>query len=68
MEKIECDRCRGEGTINVCPPDDKWYMTDITLCPKCKGLKKLDWVEMIVGVGEKSYRNRLEELLRKREL
>jgi hypothetical protein len=63
MEKIECDKCRGKGTIIV-SPDDRWWTTARKPCPKCRGLKKLDWVEMIVGVDEERYRKSLEERLK----
>lgn len=51
LEKIICDECKGDGEIYVEPFDDPeaWWFKP---CPKCKGNKKLDWIEQIVGVSE----------------
>jgi hypothetical protein len=43
LGEIICDKCNGTGLYN-----DGTY---ILRCPKCKGKKKLDWCEQIVGVA-----------------
>lgn len=42
MEKYECDKCNGTGSIPYI-----WPLTKV--CPKCWGFKELDWIEMIKG-------------------
>lgn len=55
LKKTEsiCDRCDGRGEVSQefdCPPSDwKYGLTEMVFCPKCKGHKKLDWIEMITG-------------------
>jgi len=49
--EVVCDKCNGSGEVYVVPFDDPqahWY----ELCSKCKGCKKLDWIERIIGVRE----------------
>jgi DnaJ-class molecular chaperone len=49
MEKQKCDKCNGKGHIkkinSIC---GLWWHVKES-CPKCKGFKTLDWVEMIKG-------------------
>jgi hypothetical protein len=45
--KIICDVCNGTGTVLNSKDWDKAYYTEC--CPKCKGYKQLDWVEVIAG-------------------
>jgi len=53
IEKMICDKCNGEGTvysrIEEFDPliDEDEYIASI--CPKCHGHKKLDWIENILG-------------------
>ena len=48
-----CDKCNGEGSIyeDFSEGDPLWepeYQLG-TICPKCNGHRKLDWIENIVG-------------------
>ena len=48
MEKQKCDKCNGVGHIKKL--NIEWYVWNkLIICPKCKGFKTLDWVEMIKG-------------------
>ena len=42
-----CDRCHGYGTIGFNESNQ------IAICPKCLGLKNIDWLENIIGVDIK---------------
>lgn len=46
-----CNVCNGVGTIIESVDINFWTRMRVK-CPKCKGMKILDWVEMIVGVDE----------------
>lgn len=51
-EKV-CNRCRGRGEIiEPFSESHNSYECDFIVCPKCKGYKKLDWIEEIVGVSK----------------
>jgi len=41
---MKCDKCNGKGLI----PSKEVYLFK-ELCPKCKGNKELDWLEIIFG-------------------
>jgi hypothetical protein len=44
--EIICDKCEGTGVVS---PE-----IFFTICPKCQGEKKLDWISAITGVKPKS--------------
>jgi hypothetical protein len=54
--KIICDKCNGRGEI-VEPFSESHnsYDCDFITCPKCKGNKKVDWIENVVGVKETKF-------------
>lgn len=46
--EVECDRCEGTGSTkhhNLRTISDNL----MTMCPKCFGIGKLDWIEVVVG-------------------
>jgi DnaJ-class molecular chaperone len=52
-----CDRCEGDGIIfdrrkKFYEQWESWYETHTSVCPKCHGDGKLDWIENIVGKKE----------------
>lgn len=52
MEEFICDRCNGTGEIEKIVPDSSppWKSTKlVSMCPKCLGEKKLNWLEMVFG-------------------
>ena len=50
-EKIQCERCKGKGHLGPLPVkvDHERYKI---LCPKCYGLRELDWIENVVGLDK----------------
>ncbi len=46
IEKVTCDKCNGKGWFVI---EESWWGSKYKPCPKCKGFKELDWIEMIKG-------------------
>jgi len=48
-----CDKCHGEGTRII--EIKVGFNSEIrkVYCSKCRGTKKIDWIEKVVGVKEK---------------
>ena len=40
--EIICDKCNGKGVVNS-------LIGTGFLCPKCLGIRKLDWIENVTG-------------------
>jgi len=51
VELIECNKCDGKGSINYDGTDVVSGMySDWRICPKCRGKRRIDWIENIIGV------------------
>lgn len=47
MEKLVCDLCNGKGIVKMAHRGDIHFF-----CPKCRGTKKVGWLENIFGKKE----------------
>lgn len=49
--EVICDQCKGTGHPNNNKIDynSRFYFVPPTVCDKCNGVGKLDWIENIVG-------------------
>jgi Zn finger protein HypA/HybF involved in hydrogenase expression len=52
--EVICDECKGRGeVIEPFSESHNSYDCLFMTCPKCKGYKKLDWIEVATGVIHK---------------
>jgi DnaJ-class molecular chaperone len=42
--EVVCNKCDGRGCLDVLGSPDL-----LQQCPKCKGNKKVDWIENVIG-------------------
>ena len=45
--KENCPKCQGNGWFGIECYDNKYYKV---ICSRCRGKRKLDWLEIITGV------------------
>jgi len=45
LGEVRCKKCKGKGLVRVNTLENKLER----MCPKCFGIGKLDWIEVVVG-------------------
>jgi hypothetical protein len=50
LGEILCPKCEGRGTVSEIMDDEGFIYDNISICSKCWGKGKLDWIEQATGV------------------